>query len=102
MFTHIVFFRMKDRTDGTAQKVREALLSLKGKVPQIRDIEVGLDVVHSERSYDLVLIARFDSREDMEAYQVHPEHQKVVEYIRSVTAGSVAVDYVSDVRTEDK
>jgi hypothetical protein len=96
MFTHIVFFRMKEATDGTAQMVRDALLSLKGKVPQLRDIEVGIDVVHSERSYDLALVARFDSREDMEAYQVHPEHQKVVEYIRSVTTSSVAVDYVSD------
>jgi predicted RNase H-like nuclease (RuvC/YqgF family) len=87
---------MKDATDGTAQKVQDALLSLRGKVPQIRDIEVGVDVVRSERSYDLALVARFDSREDMEAYQVHPEHQKVVEYIRSVTTDSVAVDYVSN------
>jgi hypothetical protein len=31
----------------------------------------------------------------MEAYQVHPEHVKVLEYIKTVKESSVAIDYES-------
>jgi hypothetical protein len=43
-----------------------------------------LDVLHSGPSYDLALITR---------YQARPEHLAVLQYLRSVLAASVAVDY---------
>ena len=35
----------------------------------------------------------FDSKEDLQAYAVHPEHLKVVELIKRVTLESKVVDY---------
>ena len=30
---------------------------------------------------------------DLNAYKVHPEHQKVASYVKKVTSGRAAVDY---------
>lgn len=93
MITHIVFFKLKDQTSAKAKEARNVLLAMDGKIPQLRHLEVGIDVVRSERSYDLALITKFDSLEDLAAYQAHPVHQDVVQYIRSAAESSVTVDY---------
>jgi hypothetical protein len=93
MLTHIVLFKLADPTSNNMEALQEKLMSLNGKVPQLRHIEVGLNVVPSDRAYDVALYTKFDSLEDMDAYQVHPYHQEVVAYVRSVVAGSVSVDY---------
>ena len=74
MIKHIVCFKLKDNSPEACQRAREVLLSMKGKVEQLRDIQVGIDFLHSERSYDIILEVLLDSREDMEAYQNHPYH----------------------------
>jgi heme-degrading monooxygenase HmoA len=43
--------------------------------------------------FDVVLISDFDSMDDVHAYQVHPAHQEVAAYIRSVVSGRAAVDF---------
>lgn len=93
MITHIVFFKFKDPSAITV--TRDKLLALKGKVPQLRHLEVGVDVIRSERSYDLALISKFATLDDLQAYQVHPDHQEVVKYLSGVKESIVAVDYES-------
>lgn len=95
MITHIVLFKLKDRSPGNIEKTRQVLDALRDKIDQIRSLEVGVDVLRKERSYDLALTATFDSLEDLQAYQVHPEHLDVVEYINRVKDTTVAVDYES-------
>ena len=93
MITHIVLFKLKDRSPGSIEKARAVLASLDGKISQLRHFEVGADVLHTDRSYDLALVAKFDSVEDLNAYQIHHEHQQVVKYMMSVRQSAVAVDY---------
>ncbi|ABO49878.1 Stress responsive alpha-beta barrel domain protein [Desulforamulus reducens MI-1] len=93
MITHIVFFKFKD--SDSIPIVKEKLMALEGKVPQLRHLEVGVDVIRSERSFDLALVAKFENMDDLNAYQVHPEHQEVVKYIGTVKESIVAVDYES-------
>ena len=93
MFTHIVFFKLKECTPEVVAKTKEVLLNMEGKIPQLKYIEVGADVLHTERSYDIALVTRFDSLDDMNAYQVHPVHQEVIAYMSTVRESSVAVDY---------
>ncbi len=93
MITHVVLFKLKDRSKESIEKARAALASLDGKIPQLRHLEVGADVLHTERSYDLALVAKFDNLADLNAYQIHPLHQEVVKYILSVRESIVAVDY---------
>lgn len=96
MITHVVQFKLKDRSPESVEKARKVLSGLESKIPVLRHLEVGKDLLHSERSYDIALIAKFDSMDDLQAYQVHPAHLEVAKYINSVKETSIAVDFESD------
>ncbi len=72
---------------------RERLLSLKDKIPEIRDMEVGINVNPSERSYDAVLVSAFDSLEALKAYSTNPLHVAVSDFCKTIRTSSVSVDY---------
>lgn len=98
MIKHVVMWRFKDLAGGRTKPenlelARERLLALQSSIPEVRSLEIGLDVVHSAQSYDLVLVAEFDSLVALDAYRDHPEHQAVVRYLRTVHQGRVVVDY---------
>lgn len=95
MITHIVFFKLKDRNRESVEEARNVLLGMQGKIDLLRHLEVGADVLHSERSYDIALVTKFDSMEDLSAYQVHPVHVEVAKYIGTVRESSATVDYES-------
>ena len=92
MITHIVMFKLQPEHRGDAEKIRDLLMSLPPKVEQIRHFEVCVDVVRAERSWDMALYSRFDSLEDLQAYQVHPEHVAVAGFIKERMFSSASVD----------
>ncbi|QXE89056.1 Dabb family protein [Geomonas subterranea] len=94
MIVHIVLFKLKEATAENVEAARQRLLSMDGKVELLRHLEVGVDLIRSERSADIALYTKFDSLEDLQAYQVHPYHaNEVAAYMRSVCASVVAADY---------
>lgn len=93
MLTHIVFYKLQDNSLKNIEKVRDVFLSMRGKIEQLKHIEVGIDVVHSERSYDLALITKFDSLDDLKGYKENPIHVEVSKYIHSVWKASASIDY---------
>lgn len=94
MIVHIVLFKLKDPSAENAAKAKEMLLSMDGKLPMLRQLEVGTDVIRSERSYDVALYTRFDSLADLQAYQVHPYHADVVAaHMKANSAAVVSADY---------
>lgn len=96
MITHIVFFKLSDTSQANVHAFREMLLSMHGKIPQLLHLEVGADVIRSDRSYDLALVTRFASLGDLTAYQVHPYHaETVVPFVKTVAISSITVDYES-------
>ena len=95
MITHIVLFKLKDNSIESIEKVRDILMDMKGRIPGLKDIEVGIDITRSDRSYDLALITNFNSVKDLDAYQTHPIHIKVAEYILSVRESTITVDFES-------
>jgi hypothetical protein len=95
MITHIVLFKLADPSPENVQKTKEVLENMEGKIPQLKYIEVGVDVLRTERSFDLSLITKFDSLEDLNAYQVHPVHKEVIAFINTVKDKTIAVDYES-------
>lgn len=94
MITHIVLFKLTDPSPATIAAAREKLLCMAGKIDFLRHLEVGTDVIRSERSYDLALVTTFDSLDDLQAYQVHPYHAgEVVPHMKSVSSSVVTVDF---------
>jgi len=96
MITHIVLFKLTDPTPENLAVTRDKLLSMQGRIDQLRHLEVGLDVIRSERSHDIALVTKFDTLADLQAYQVHPYHAgEVVPHMKQVCSSIVAVDYES-------
>lgn len=95
MLKHIVCFKLKDNSLANCEKAKEVLLSMQGNVELLRDIRVGIDFLHSERSYDLILEVVLDDEQALEAYQQHPYHVQVVKkHMHAVRETCVAVDYI--------
>ena len=93
MIRHIVLFKIKDEYKNEIPQLVENFYGMKGKIEGMLDLEAGADVLHSERSYDLVLITVFDSMESFTAYQTHPVHLPVKKRMHEVRSGSVACDF---------
>jgi hypothetical protein len=96
MITHVVLAKLKDRSAQNIESTRVLLSSLRGRIPSLRLLEVGKDLTHSERSYDVALIAKFDDLEGLNAYRIHPIHVPVSDKLRELAASTVVLDYESD------
>ena len=94
MVKHIVMYKLKDPTEQNAIALQQKFLSMKGKIEVLKDIQSGVDVLRSDRSFDVVLICQFDSMADMEIYRTHEAHLPVMAYVKSVVECSKSVDYV--------
>lgn len=94
MIKHIVCFKLKDSSKENVEKTAEILMSMRGNVDLIHDIEVGVDFLHSERSYDIILQVVLDDEAALDAYQNDPYHCDVVKkHMHAVREASIAVDY---------
>ena len=96
MITHVVFFILKDRSPEAVQETAQVLLNMEGKIPVLKYLEVGKDILHLERSYDIALITKFDSLEALSEYDNHPVHVEVKAHMKQVLDGtSICVDFQS-------
>ncbi|GAA2855958.1 hypothetical protein GCM10010517_14210 [Streptosporangium fragile] len=93
MITHVVLFKFRDECAGKIDTSQKMLSSLHGRVPQIRSLSVGSNILPSARAYDLCLIATFDSLEDLADYRAHPEHRSVAREVDRYCQSTVSVDY---------
>lgn len=98
MVKHIVMWTLKDTAEGrsreeNARLMKERLEALPARISTIRFFEVGLNYNTTQDAFDIVLYSEFDSREDLETYQVHPAHIEARDVIRSVRKEHVVVDY---------
>lgn len=93
MFRHIVLYKLKDRSEASAKALYERFLTMEGKIPYIKEISVGCDTMHLDRSFDVSLSIIFDSKEDFLAYKEYPYHRdEIVPYVHSVIEQAVSVD----------
>lgn len=92
MIKHIVCFKLND--GECPEKAKQVLLSMKDNVPMLRGIEVGVDELHSARSYDVILQVILDDFDALSEYQKDAYHVDVVKkHMHAVTKSSVSVDF---------
>jgi hypothetical protein len=99
MLKHIVLLKLKTNAQGAskeenARKIKQDLESLKDKIPQIRHLEVGINSIRSEASYDVSIYSEFANEMDLTAYARHPEHLKVADFVGKVRESRAVVDYI--------
>ena len=94
MIKHIVMWKFKDGVaEADKLEMEQRLEALKGVVPSLLEIEVGLDVTCSDASKDMVLYSEFNTLDDLKAYAQHPEHLKVVDFVKQLACERHVLDY---------
>ena len=91
MFRHLVFFKFNDPSD--APEAQRRLESMRGAVPSLRSLEVGIDTVGGARSWHMALDTRFDDLAAYEAYKTDPLHLEVLAWLKTVVDASATVDF---------
>jgi hypothetical protein len=73
--------------------MKEQLLACAGIVPGILKLEVGIAEPGLEATYDVVLYSEFESKEALDAYQSHPQHQALKPFFSAVRDARQCMDY---------
>jgi hypothetical protein len=75
-------------------ELKSRLLFLKDEIPEIMDMKVNFNAISApENNYDIILECEFSSWSHLEAYQKHPAHVAVAEYVKNIGQNRAAIDY---------
>ncbi|MDR7330688.1 Dabb family protein [Corynebacterium guangdongense] len=81
MIRHVLMFRWKDSfTEDIEKKWVAGLENMAGNIPGMLGLSHGPDVLHTDKSWDHVLIVDFESAEDIQTYNTHPLHEAIKPY----------------------
>jgi len=94
MITHLVAWKYRaDVPQAVREEHQAQLRSLRNIVPGIESLTVGFDFLRASNSYDIGLSAHFLDRSVLDAYTIHPQHVKVVEFGRQIVETMAKVDF---------
>ncbi len=94
MLRHFVFIKYRQGTsDAHIDEFLRRTRALPESIPTLRDLEAGRDVLHTARSWDVLLAMRFNSLEELREYQVHPAHQALMAFNNPQVAEVGSVDF---------
>lgn len=97
MIKHIVMWKV--RGDDAASRARNLELvrrefeSLRGRIPGLLHLEIGIDESRIDYACDVVLYSEFASREALADYAEHPEHLRVKRALGNLRSARHQVDY---------
>jgi hypothetical protein len=96
MLQHYILIKFKkDTRDEHIAEFCRRMLALRTTISIIAHLEIGRDILHEARSWDLILIMRFDSTEALRSYQQHPEHLSVMAFNQPSVADVASLDFES-------
>ena len=94
MLQHYILLKyQKSVSDEHIAEFYRRMLALRTSIEGIEHLEIGRDILHDARSWDLILIMRFASVDVLRSYQQHPEHQKVMAFNQPFVADVASVDF---------
>ncbi|MDR1811694.1 MAG: Dabb family protein [Candidatus Fibromonas sp.] len=99
MIKHLVLWKMKPVADSrtgkeNAEILAQRLNALKSVMPFALSIEAGINFNNTAAAYDVGLHSAFKTKEDLDAYQNHPAHVKIAEWVKSgIAEARVVADF---------
>jgi hypothetical protein len=99
MIKHIVFIRLKDIYSSSERidiikEIELRLNELPQYINEIIKLETGINFNVKASAFDLSLSVDFDTKDDLQKYQVHPKHKEVLSYLGSLDIEVAVVDYI--------
>ena len=92
MIKHVVMWKFKEGTEEKAKEFLKGLKALNGQIEVVRSMEVGESAL-ANNDCSAVLVATFDSFEDLEKYKKDPRHVKVSAICKEIRESRHAVDF---------
>lgn len=97
MIRHIVMWKVRGDTQveriANIERVRRGFLGLRGRIPGMMHLEIGVDTSRVDYACDVVLVSEFESQAALDGYAVHPEHLQVRDDLAGVRVERHQVDY---------
>lgn len=99
MIKHIVMWNLQGDTADSKRlaiaQLRHSFESLRGRIPGLLHLEIGVDSSGVDYACDVVLYSEFESQAALEGYAVHPEHVRVKNELKGLRIARHQVDYVA-------
>ena len=103
MIRHIVMWNVRGATPeekaANVARLERSFLSLRGRVPGLLHLEIGVDTSRVDYACDVVLFSEFESQAALDAYASHPEHLRVKQEIGDMRIARHQVDYAVEATT---
>lgn len=97
MLKHIVMWNVRGDTPAEkAQAIAQmvcSFASLRGRIPGLLHLEIGVDSSAIDYACDVVLYSEFESQAALDAYGTHPEHLRVKHELAGLRTARHQVDY---------
>ncbi len=97
MIKHIVMWNVRGDSPEERQlavaQIQRSFESLRGSIPGLLHLEIGVDSSRVDYACDVVLYSEFDSQASLDAYAVHPEHMRVKQEVADLRTARHQVDY---------
>ena len=97
MIRHIVMWRVSGESPEVNRAsrllVKRSFEGLRGRIPGMIHLEVGMDSSAVDYACDVVLVTEFESQQALDAYASHPEHLRVRQQLGSLRTARFQVDY---------
>jgi hypothetical protein len=94
MIRHVAVFRFVPEFTAEQREHWMGLLrGLPDRIPELRDLSVGADVLGGPASHELAIVADFDDLEGLAAYSRHPAHEEVLKISGPVKMSLATVDF---------
>jgi hypothetical protein len=99
LIRHIVMWNVRgasrDEKLGNIERLKASFHSLRGRIPGLLHLEVGVDTSGVDYACDVVLVSDFASQAALDAYALHPEHLRVKAEIGDMRIARHQVDYTA-------
>lgn len=76
-----------------ATEVKSMLMALEDTIPGLLKMEVGINISERPTAFDLVLTADFEDESGLNTYRDHPDHQKVLAFLKDKLEKTAVADY---------
>lgn len=97
MIKHIVMWNVRGDTPAAKARsiaqLQSSFGNLRGRIPGLLHIELGIDTSGVDYACDVVLYCEFESQAALDAYASHPEHLRVKQELGDLRIARYQVDF---------
>ena len=100
MIRHVVMWKLRGDSpverDAARRLVKTSVEAMRGEIPGMLSIELGLDTSGVDYACDAGLVAEFESQSALDGYATHPAHLRMKAALGDIRIARFQVDYATE------